>query len=128
MDHMGGTVAIAIVFWIFVGVVSVGGMVLDYRKRKLALESIQLVIERGQQLSPEVMDRLLARNDEKTDPDDLQVGGIITCASGVGVALLSGFAALLFPLQHWILIGVGVGILGICVGVGLLVAAKSLRR
>lgn len=127
MEH-GGITAVAIVFWIFVGVVSVGGMILDYRKRKLALESIQLVIERGQQLSPEVVDQLLARNDEKIDPDDLQVGGIITCASGVGVALLSGFAALLFPLQHWVLIGVGVGILGICVGVGLLVAARSLRR
>jgi Domain of unknown function (DUF6249) len=127
MEH-GGNTAVAIVFWIFIGVVSVGGMILDYRKRKLALESIRLVIERGQQLSPEVIDRLWARDDEKTDPHDLQIGGIITCASGVGFALLSGVAALLFPLQHWVLIGVGVGILGICVGVGLLIAAKSLRR
>lgn len=127
MEH-GGITAVAIVFWIFVGVVSVGGMILDYRKRKLALEPIRLVIEHGQQLSPEVIDRLLGRDDEKTDPRDLQVGGIITCASGVGVALLSGFAALLLPLQHWVLIGVGVGILANCVGVGLLIAARSLRR
>ena len=64
------------------------------------------------------------------NPRDLHIGGIITCASGVGLALLSGFVALVFPspLDHWLVV-VGVGVLAICVGVGPdLIAAKSLRR
>jgi hypothetical protein len=128
MEH-GGITAVAIVFWIFVGVVSVGGMILDYRKRKLALEPIRLVIEHGQQLSPEVIDRLLGRDHEKIDPHDLQVGGIITCASGVGVALLSGLAAFILPPYPWLILSLlGVGVVAVCVGVGLLMAARSLRR
>jgi hypothetical protein len=130
MDHLGIT-AVAIVFWIFVGVVSVGGMVLEYRKQKLALEPLRMAIEHGQQLSPEVIDRLLGRDEHhgEMDPRDLQIGGIITCASGAGLALLSGLAALMLPPHPWLIASLlGVGVLAVCVGVGLLIAAKSLRR
>ena len=41
--------AVAIAFWIFIAVVSVAGMVQDYRKRQLALEPLRIAIEHGQQ-------------------------------------------------------------------------------
>lgn len=123
-----GITIVAVAFWVFIGVVSVAGMIQDYRKRQLALEPLRIAIEHGQQLSPEIIAKLVGREErqEELDPQLLRVGGIITAASGVGVALLSIFVALVFPPYHWIVLGVGV--LAVCVGVGLLIAAKSLRR
>jgi hypothetical protein len=130
MQHSpgAGIAVVAIVFWIFVAVVSVAGMIQDYRKRKLALEPLRIAIEHGQQLTPEILARLLGRDErhEELDPKLLHLGGIITCAAGIGVALLSIFIALVYPPYHWIVLGVGV--LAVCVGVGLQIAAKSLRR
>ena len=126
--HHPAIAAVAIAFWIFVAVVSVAGMVQDYRKRQLALEPLRIAIEHGQQLNPEIITRLLGREErqESVNPLDLKIGGIITCASGVGVALLSFFVALVFPPFHWLVLGAGV--LAVCVGVGLIIAANTLRR
>jgi hypothetical protein len=126
--HHPAIAAVAIAFWIFIAVVSVAGMVMEYRKRQLALEPLRVAIEHGQQLDPEIITRLLGREDrhENVNPRDLKIGGIITCASGAGVALLSIFVALVFPPYHWLVLGVGV--LALCVGVGLIIAANSLRR
>ena len=128
MQHSGELTAVAIVFWVFVAVVSIAGMIQDYRKRQLALELLRITIEHGQQLSPEIIAKLLGRDERQDglDPNDLKVGGIITCASGVGVGLLSIFVALVFPPYHWIALGIGV--VAVCVGVGLVIAAKSIRR
>ena len=130
MQHTpgAGIAAVAIAFWIFIAVVSVAGMIQDYRKRQLALEPLRIAIEHGQQLSPEIIAKLFGRDEKhgELDPNDLKVAGIITCASGVGVAALSIFIAQVYPPHHWIALGVGV--LAVCVGVGLLIAAKSIRR
>jgi hypothetical protein len=56
----------------------------------------------------------------------MEVGGIVTCAAGVGVALVSLLLAQVFPPYH--LIATGIGVVAVCVGVGLIFAAKSLRR
>jgi hypothetical protein len=87
-----------------------------------------MAIEHGQQLSPEVIDRLLGREEREheIDPRHLEIGGIITCASGVGLALMSLFLTGVIPRYYWVVSGTGV--LAVCVGVGLLIAAKSLRR
>ena len=44
-------------------VVSVAGMIQDYRKRQLALEPLRIAIEHGQQLSPEIIAKLLGREE-----------------------------------------------------------------
>ena len=128
MQHSGELTAVAIVFWVFVAVVSIAGMLQDYRKRKLALEPLRIAIEHGQQLSPEIIATLLGREerDKALDPRLLEVGGIITCAAGVGVVLLSLFLSRVFPPYH--LIVMGGGVVAVCVGLGLVLAAKSLRR
>ncbi len=127
--HPGpGIAVVAVVFWIFVGAVSIAGMIQDYRKRQLALEPLRIAIEHGQQLTPEILARLLGREEhqDELDPRLLHLAGIITCAAAVGVALLAIFVALVFPPYHWIVLGIGV--LGFCVGVGLLMAARSFRN
>src|SRR6202044_1682460 len=95
--------AVAIVFWIFIAVVSVAGMVQDYRKRQLALEPLRIAIEHGQQLSPEIIAKLLGREErhEGPDPNLLKAGGITPSAGGIGVALLWISAPLVFPPYHW---------------------------
>lgn len=120
--------AVAIAFWIFIAVVSVAGIIQDYRKRQLALEPLRLAIQHGQTLDPEIITRLLSQEvrHDRLDPRPLQVGGIITCAAGVGIAILSAFLAAVLPRSHMIVLGVGV--LTLCIGVGLLIAAWSLRR
>jgi hypothetical protein len=128
---MLSTPAIAIVgvfFWIFVASVAIAGMMYDHRRRQLALEPLRIAIEHGQQLTPEVIARLVGREErhEELDPRLLQVGGIITAASGVGVALLAIFVSLVFPPYHWLVLGVG--IVAVCVGIGLLMASRALRR
>jgi hypothetical protein len=122
-----GIIIVAVVFWVFVGVVSVAGMVQDYRKRELALQPLRIAIEHGQQLDPEIISRLLGQDarHEELDPRLLHVGGIITIASGFGVALLSVFVSLAFPPYHWIVMGIGA--LAVCVGIGLLIGARALR-
>jgi hypothetical protein len=126
--HHPAIAAVAIAFWIFIALVSVAGMIQDYRKRQLALEPLRIAIEHGQQLDPEIITRLLGREErhgEPLDPQLLKIGGIITCSSAFGVALLAPFVAQVFPPYHWLVLGVG--LLALCVGVGLLIAANSLR-
>jgi hypothetical protein len=73
MQHTpgAGIAAVAIAFWIFIAVVSVAGMIQDYRKRQLALEPLRIAIEHGQQLSPEIIAKLLGRDEkhEELDPN-----------------------------------------------------------
>ena len=127
VTHTGITI-VAVFFWIFVGAVSIAGMVQDYRKRQLALEPLRIAIEHGQPLTPEILAKLLGReeHEDELDPRLLKVGGIITCSSSIGVALLAGFVSLVFPPYHWLVLGVGV--VAFCVGIGLLLAASVLRR
>ena len=120
--------AVAISFWIFITVVSVAGMVQDYRKRKLALEPLRIAIEHGHPLPAEIVTRLLGQDaqSDKVDPQHLQTGGIITVAAGIGVGLLSLFVAQVKPLAMYPIMGGGV--VAICVGIGLMLAANSMRR
>ena len=75
MQHSGELTAVAIVFWVFVAVVSIAGMIQDYRKRKLALEPLRIAIEHGQQLSPEIIATLLGREERDKALDPQAAGG-----------------------------------------------------
>mgnify|MGYP006266860811 CR=1 FL=1 len=92
MEHFG-PFAVAIMFWIFVTVAAVAGIVSDYKKRRLALEPLRIAVERGQQLDPALIDRLMApERDAGMSPMPLRVGGIITLSAGVGIVI---------PWHHW---------------------------
>jgi hypothetical protein len=115
-------------FWIYLAVASVAGIVAEYKKRQLELEPLRTAIERGQQLDPAIIERLMAREqrEQELNPLYLQVGGIIAIAVGIGLAALAGFISQVRPLALFPILGAGV--LVICVGVGLVIAARAIDR
>jgi hypothetical protein len=93
----------------------------------LALEPLRAAIERGQALDPVVVERLMApERDEPLNALYLKVGGIVTIAAGIGVALLSFFLAQVAPIALYPVLGGG--IVAVCLGLGLVVAARVAER
>jgi len=115
-------------FWVFMTVAAVAGMIMEYKKRQMELEPLRAAIERGQQLDPAIIERLMARDKHQTEvkPINLRIGGILSMAGGVGLGLFSWAISMvaeqaLFPV-------LGAGVLAICAGAGLLIAARVLER
>ena len=122
MNHL-----VPVAFLVFVTACAVAGIVTDYKKRKAALEPLRIAIERGQQLDAALVDRLMAP--EKSSglaPMSLMVGGIIACAAGVGVMILSVFLAHIEPIALYPVMGGG--IVALCVGIGLIVASRAVEQ
>lgn len=122
MSHL-----VPIAFLVFVTVCAVTGIITDYLKRKAALEPLRAAIERGQQLDAALVERLMApERSSGLAPMSLMVGGIITCAAGVGVMILSIFVNQVEPGTFYPVMGSGIAVL--CVGVGLFIASRALER
>jgi Domain of unknown function (DUF6249) len=124
---MHGEYWIGVAFWVFVGTVAVAGIVTDYKRRRLNIDLLRYSIEKGQPIDGELIDKLISqeRLERGVKPDDLQMGGIITVGSGVGLCI---FAVFIGQVAAWALYPImGAGVLAICVGLGLIVAAKVLR-
>jgi hypothetical protein len=123
---------VAVAFWIFVTVSAYAAIKYDFRKRELGMAALRAAIERGQALEPAVVEQIIGRHSESGSDDAgdlapyLQIGGIITIASGIGVFIAAFFVGLQFPIAKLPLLGVGA--LTVCVGTGLLVAARALGR
>ena len=121
-----GPFAVAIAFWAFVAIAAVAGIVADYKKREAALAPLRLAIERGQQLDPALVERLMTPEREAgLDPLYLRIGGIITFAAGVGVMILAFILAQVAPIALYPVLGGGVVLA--CIAVGLLVAARAVE-
>ena len=127
MQHFG-PFAVGIACFVFLAVAAVAGIVADYKKRQLALAPLRAAIERGQQLDPAVVERLMApeSHDGRLNALYLKVGGIVTVAAGIGVALLSFFLAQVVPVALYPVLGGG--IVAVCMGLGLMVAARVIER
>lgn len=122
-----GPFEVAIAFCIFVTVAAVAGIVADYKKRQAALQPLRAAIERGQQLDPAVIERLMAPEpDAGINPLHLRVGGIITSAAGVGVVILAFLLYQVAPESFFPVLGGGV--VTLCVGAGLVMAARSVEQ
>jgi hypothetical protein len=121
-----GAYLVGVAFWLFIGMVAVAGIIADYQKRRLNVDLLRTLIEKGQALDPAVVTKLISPDatDGSVDPLYLKVGGIIVTASGVGVFAMSFFIARIAPVALYpIMAG---GIVTICVGIGLLIGAKVL--
>jgi hypothetical protein len=124
---MHGEYWIGVAFWVFVGSVAVAGIVADYKRRRLNIDLLRYSIEKGQPVDGALIDKLMSqeRLERGVKPDDLQMGGIIAIAAGVGLCI---FALFLSRVAAWSLYPImGSGVLVMCVGAGLIVAAKALR-
>jgi len=121
-----GSYLIGVAFWLFIGMVAVAGIIADYQKRRLNVDLLRTLIEKGQALDPAVVAKLISPGelDGRVDPTHLKLGGIIVSAAGIGVFLMSFFIARIAPVALFpIMAG---GVVTICVGIGLLVGAKVL--
>ncbi len=119
-----GPYLLGVAFWMFIGAICVAGIIADYQKRRLNVDLLRSLVEKGQALDPAMVTKLISPDalDERTDPTDLKLGGIIITAAGIGVFLMSFFIARLAPVALYpIMAG---GIVTICVGIGLLIGAK----
>lgn len=126
MDH--GAYLVGVAFWAFVGVVSVAGLIADHQKRRLNVDLLRIIVEKGQPLDPALVAKLLSQEarDERTDPMDLKLGGVITLASGAGIILMSYFVGRFAPSALYPMLAGGV--LAICVGTGLIIGAKMMAE
>jgi hypothetical protein len=128
MQHIG-PFAVAIAMFAFLAVAAVAGIVADYKKRQIVIEPLRAAIERGQPLDPAVVERLMAPEPREADtlnPLYLKVGGIITIAAGVGVAMLGYFIGLVEASAFYPILGLG--LVAVCIGVGLMIAAGVAER
>ncbi|HWZ65144.1 MAG TPA: DUF6249 domain-containing protein [Steroidobacteraceae bacterium] len=118
---------IPLAFLAFLTVCAVTGIVTDYKKRKASLEALRAAIERGQQLDPALVEKLMApEKPSGIAPMSLIVGGIVTSAAGIGVMILS---LLLSHEDHSALYPIlGGGIVTLCIGAGLILAARTVEQ
>jgi Domain of unknown function (DUF6249) len=126
--HMGnlsfGAYLVGVAFWMFIGAIAIAGIVSDYQKRRLNVDLLRALIEKGQSIDPAVLAKLMSPEafDENVNPTHLKLGGIITTAAGVGLMFMAYFISRIAPVALYPILGSGV--ITICVGVGLIVGAK----
>jgi hypothetical protein len=123
-----GPYLVGVAFWIFVGVVAVAGIFADYKRRRVNLDVIRMAIDKGQQLDPVLIEKLTSneQRDQPIDPLQMKFAAIITIASGIGVCLLALFLTGVSALAFYPTFGVG--LVTICVGIGLRIGAKMLAE
>ncbi|MCZ6889644.1 MAG: DUF6249 domain-containing protein [Gammaproteobacteria bacterium] len=129
MEHIGlGAGLAALAFWGFVAVAVLAGVWNGIRKRDAQHETVRRLIESGQTIDQELLEKLaLVSGDENRRPDrEFHITGLWVLPVAVGMAifaLILGQAEpdALFPL-------LGVSALLACLGIGWLVAAKIVAR
>jgi len=117
---MNGAIGLAALgFWLFIGAAAVGGIWDGVRKREAQHETLRRIIESGKEPDQELMDKLLGHNEHPEH--DLKVAGLIVIFVAPGLALMGYLLGAFMPL-------LGVAGLVAFVGIGLLTAARYLKR
>lgn len=117
----------ALGFWLFLAAVVVAGIWFDARRRESQQETLRRVVESGQDLSPELVDKMLKSGASSSRVDrDLKIAGLITIFVAPGVALLGWFLGALEPQIRSVMLGVSL-LVGL-VAIGLLVAGMFAER
>ncbi|MDJ0653854.1 MAG: DUF6249 domain-containing protein [Xanthomonadales bacterium] len=119
MEGLGAGLA-ALAFWGFIAAIVVAGIWYDARKRESHQETLRRMVESGN-VDPELVDRILG-SDENLGRD-LRTAGWIVLGTAPGLALLGLILGMEFPDTRLPLLGVSALVL--CVGIGLMVAARN---
>lgn len=108
---------VAVVFWIFVILITVVPIVLHFRRRQETEKTIRLAIEKGQQLDPATLERLLGTDNSDTGltQSSARHNGIITAFVGLGLIVLD------LVFGTWVIRAVG-GML-VFIGAGMFLSA-----
>ena len=110
-------------FWLFVILITIVPIVLHHRRRVETEKTIRMAIEKGASLDPATLDRLLgasAADQEQDSPENTRRGGIITASVGIGLYMLSVFTGINKLM--------GPAALVLCIGIGIFVSAKFMKK
>lgn len=117
---------VGVAFWTFVAIAAIGSFWREFAVKREREKTIRAVIEQERQLDPAMLREML-RHRSRTTPEGLLIGGAVTLAGGIGLAVMGYFVSLaeepraFYPL-------LGVGCLAGSVGVALLAVAWLMRR
>ncbi len=114
-------------FWLFLAAVVVAGTWFDARKRESQQETLRRMVESGQQIDMDVVDRLISASGGRDRPDrDLKIAGIITMFVAPGLAVFGWFLGRFNDKIFEVMIGIGSLIL--IIGIGLYFAGMMSAR
>lgn len=123
MEGLGFGMA-SLAFWGFLAAVVVAGIWYAAKEQKEQHETMRRIVESGHEIDADVVDRVF-RGDKRPDRD-LKIAGLITVSAAPGLAILGWFLSSISEKALMPLLGVAA--LVICVGIGLLAAARFAER
>ncbi len=118
---MTGAGFAALGFWLFLAAVVVAGIWYDAREKETKQETLRRIVESGNNIDQEVIERILGENSASTVDRDLKIAAYITLSTAPGFALLGIAVGATKPL-------LGVASLAFSVGLGLYLAAKLAEK
>ena len=118
----------ALAFWGFLAAVVVAGIWYDIRKREAQQETIRRIVESGQPIDENVMNRLLSAGKDGSERLDraFALTAMILLPAAAGLALLGLILGSAVPDARMPILGAAA--LAACLGVGFFVAARFARR
>ncbi|HVY22394.1 MAG TPA: hypothetical protein VG962_03495 [Steroidobacteraceae bacterium] len=123
---------VAVVFWLFVAAAAITPMIVGYKMRKSTLDTIKAAIDKGHELSPEMVRQLTGVSalpqDQRIPSVNLKIAGMIVMGTGVGAAAVATVFALVPAVAMAAPFIYAGAALTLCVGGGLYFAAKILKQ
>lgn len=118
----------ALAFWGFLATVVVAGIWYDLRRRESQQETVRRMVESGQSLDPELVDRLLALSDaqQKRPDQELRVAALWVLPVAPGLLLLGLILGAAVPEARAPIVGASA--LVACLGVGFWFASRIAAR
>ncbi len=124
---VGGGLA-ALAFWMFIAAVVIGGIWDSIRKREAQHETVRRIIESGQQIDQQLIDKLLSLSDGRSKrlDRDFKITALCILPTAVGMAFFAGILGSYYP--GYLMPLLGVAALLACIGIGFWVAANYVAR
>ena len=127
-DFSSGAGMAAMGFWLFIAIVVAAGVWDSIRKREAQHETLRRIIESGQKIDDEMTNKLLSLTGGNENLQrDLNVGGVIMLFIAPGM-LLMGWIMSIFLEEELFGVMLAVSALILCIGLGLMVAAYTVKR
>ena len=129
MEHLSTGAGLgALGFWLFVAAVVAAGVWDSIRKRDAQHETLRRVIESGQPIDDELVDKLLSiTGGNKTLERDMKVSGLIMMSIAPGLGIF-GWLMSLFLAEQLLPIMLAVAALLLFMGLGFLGVGRVIRR
>lgn len=117
-------VLIGVAFWLFVALVVLASLWYSSARNRDIQKTIRLAIEKGMQLDPALIDKLVTRKSGK--PEDYYIGGFVCLALGIGLPILGFFIERIEPEAFFPIVGSGI-LVGL-IGISLIVCGMLISR